>query len=116
MSPLTDSDLSEVKTQDGLSINPELIKFININALDDSDDFNKLRKISGDSAIDAEDSNTINKPPINEMTQSISYPNGSTGKANESGPNVVNTPMRTYTTGRADFSIKPFSWVDVKVR
>ena len=120
MRPLSDSDLSDVDMQNGynLSINNNLMKIFNIknNVCDDSDDISKLWKISRDSAIEAEDSNNISKSPLYEMTESISYPDGITGNANAKGPNAVDIPIRDYSTGRADFSIKPSSWVDVKVR
>lgn len=55
-----------------------------------------------------------------KMTQSIAYPKGFTGSANENDPVVVDlkpdghTQLRIYYTGEANFSIKPNSWVDVR--
>ena len=109
--PISESDLSTVTLQDddSLIINPDMMTLFDIkrNEMDDSNDFKNFRELS-------KDSNDLGNPPLE--THDLAYPKGHTGSANENGPNVVDLPIRTYSTGRADFYIKPGSWVDHTVK
>jgi hypothetical protein len=118
MSPLTDSDLSKVKTLEISTMIPDVTRADKVidKVQDDADDINNYLKISKDPASDSDNPNNSADHPDNQMNHSMSYPYGSSGKVNEDGPKVVDTPVRSYSTGRGSFVIKPASWVDVKVR
>lgn len=113
--PLSDADLSNLTMQNGeLSIHPDQLKGISNkdNVLDDSDDISKFWKNSKEAAIAVDNSKDISNPPPPKMKHGISFPDGYSGSANEKAPMVVDIPIRTYYTGRADFSIAPNSFVD----